>query len=269
MTETFDNRRLLLVDDHRPIHDDFRSILNNRGVASERLGELESTFFGEAVLPSVLLPKYEMESAFQGQEALSKVEASLKAGHPYALGFIDVRMPPGWDGIETIQHIWNLDTEMQFVICTAYADYTWEEIFKRFGNTERVVFLRKPFDQTEVRQLACTLTAKWKYSAIARLRSQELYTLVRKRTEELTLTVIELGAALQKVQTLSGLVPICPSCRKVRDDQGFWKRVEAYISERTKACFIQEVCPICAKTLPPEIAGTEAQRECSTLPTTE
>jgi CheY-like chemotaxis protein len=267
MTEPFDNRRLLLVDDHRPIHDDFHSILNNRGVASERLGELESTFFGDAVLPSLLLPKYDMESAFQGQEALSKVEASLKAGHPYALGFIDVRMPPGWDGIETIQHIWNLDTEMQFVICTAYADYTWEEIFKRFGNTERVVFLRKPFDQTEVRQLACTLTAKWKYTAMARLRSQELETLVRQRTQELTRTVIELGAALRKVQTLSGLVPVCSSCRKIRDDQGFWKRVEAYISEHTDVSFYQEICPSCAQTRPPDPAGAESPREGS-LPAT-
>lgn len=267
MTESLENRRILLVDDHRPIHDDFRSILNNRGLATERLGELESTFFGDAVLPSVLLPKYEMESAFQGQEALDKVEAARKAGQPYALGFIDVRMPPGWDGIETIQHIWNVDTEMQFVICTAYADYTWEEIFKRFGNTERVVFLRKPFDQTEVRQLACTLTAKWKYSSMAKMRSQELETLVRQRTHELTLTVLELGAALRNVKTLSGLIPICASCKKIRDDQGFWNRVEAYLSERADVRFTHGICPGCIKTLYPELDGAESQSE-GALPAT-
>ena len=148
MPEIYENRCILLVDDHRPIHEDFRSILDTKAQSSERLSELESSFFGDAMLPSLLLPKYELDSAFQGQEALHKVEAALKAGRPYALGFIDVRMPPGWDGIETIQHIWDVDADMQFVICTAYADYTWEEIFKRFGNTERVVFLRKPFDQT-------------------------------------------------------------------------------------------------------------------------
>ncbi len=256
MTEPFDNRRILLVDDHRPIHEDFRSILSTRGLASERLGELESSFFGEAVLPSLLLPKYEMESAFQGQEALARVEAALKAGQPYALGFIDVRMPPGWDGIETIQHIWNVDTEMQFIICTAYADYTWEEIFKRFGNTERVVFLRKPFDQTEVRQLACTLTAKWKHAAMAKVRHVELESLVRQQTQELTRTVIELGAALRKVQTLSGVVPICSSCRKIRDDQGFWKRVEAFISDHADVSFYHETCPTCANTTPPSAANT-------------
>ncbi len=260
MTEPFDNRRILLVDDHRPIHEDFRSILSTRGLASERLGELESSFFGEAVLPSVLLPKYEMESAFQGQEALARVEAAQKSGQPYALGFIDVRMPPGWDGIETIQHIWNVDTEMQFIICTAYADYTWEEIFKRFGNTERVVFLRKPFDQTEVRQLACTLTAKWKHAAMAKMRRVELETLVRQQTQELTRTVIELGAALRKVQTLSGVVPICSSCRKIRDDQGFWKRVEAFISEHADVSFYQETCPSCAKAMPTDTANTGSRR---------
>ncbi len=267
MTESLENRRVLLVDDHRPIHDDFRSILNNRGLASERLGELESTFFGDAVLPSVLLPKYEMESAFQGQEALNKVEEARKAGQPYALGFIDVRMPPGWDGIETIQHIWNVDTEMQFVICTAYADYTWEEIFKRFGNTERVVFLRKPFDQTEVRQLACTLTAKWQYASLAKLRREELETMVQQRTQELSRTVTELEEALRNVKTLSGLIPICASCKKIRDDQGFWNRVEAYISERTTARFTHGICPSCVKTLYPEFDGGESEPDCS-LPAT-
>lgn len=266
MTEAFDNRRILLVDDHRPIHEDFRSILNNRGQTSERLGELESSFFGEAVLPSLLLPKYEMESAFQGQEALARVEAARKAGKPYALGFIDVRMPPGWDGIETIQHIWDVDTEMQFIICTAYADYTWEEIFKRFGNTERVVFLRKPFDQTEVRQLACTLTAKWKHAAMARVRNQELETMVQQQTQELRQTVIELGAALRKVQTLSGLVPICPTCRKIRDDQGFWKRVEEFISARADVSFSQEMCPSCTKVPPSIITSKTPQRPDLALP---
>jgi CheY-like chemotaxis protein len=267
MTDSLENRRVLLVDDHRPIHDDFRSILNNRGLASERLGELESTFFGDAVLPSVLLPKYEMESAFQGQEALNKVEEARRAGQPYALGFIDVRMPPGWDGIETIQHIWNVDTEMQFVICTAYADYTWEEIFKRFGNTERVVFLRKPFDQTEVRQLACTLTAKWHYASLAKLRREELETMVQQRTQELSRTVTELEEALRNVKTLSGLIPICASCKKIRDDQGFWNRVEAYISERTTARFTHGICPGCIKTLYPEFDGGESEPDGS-LPAT-
>ena len=245
MTDSLENHSILLVDDHRPIHEDFRSILNTQGQSSERLEALESSFFGDAVLPSLLLPKYELDSAFQGQEALHKVEAALQAGRPYALGFIDVRMPPGWDGIETIQHIWDADADMQFVICTAYADYTWEEIFKRFGNTERVVFLRKPFDQTEVRQLACTLTAKWKHSATAKLRRQELEVMVEQRTQELTRTVSELQEALQNVKTLSGLIPICASCKKVRDDKGFWGRVEAYVSQRTTAKFTHGVCPDC------------------------
>jgi len=253
MTDIPDNRRILLVDDHRPIHDDFRSILNTRSLASESLAKLESAFFGDAGLPSLLLPKYEMASAFQGQEALEKVEGALQAGQPYALGFIDVRMPPGWDGIETIEHIWHVDTEMQFVICTAYADYTWEEIFKRFGETERVVFLRKPFDETEVRQLACTLTAKWKYSAMAKTRRQELEAMVEQRTEELSRTVRDLQEALRNVKTLSGLIPMCAACKKIRDDQGFWTQVEAYIAERTPAQFTHGICPDCTKIYFPGI----------------
>lgn len=252
MSQTCENRRILLVDDHRPIHDDFRSILSSQELASERLNELESTFFGDAVLPSLLLPKYEMSSAFQGQEALTRVERAVNEQTPYALGFMDVRMPPGWDGIETIQRIWDVDPEMQFVICTAYADYTWEELFKRFGNTDRVVFLRKPFDQTEVRQLACTLTAKWAYSRLAKARREELEKMVEDRTSELSKTITELKEAMQNVQTLSGLVPICASCKKVRDDKGFWNRVEAYIGQRSAVRFSHGICPDCIRTYYPD-----------------
>jgi CheY-like chemotaxis protein len=247
MNDLQDNRRILLVDDHRPIHDDFRSILNHAESATENLAQLESSFFGEAVLPSILLPKYELSSAFQGQEALNTVAAAVKEGKPFALGFIDVRMPPGWDGIETIERIWDLDAEMQFVICTAYADYTWEELFKRFGSTDRVVFLRKPFDHTEARQLACTLTSKWNYSILAKARRQELEAMVEARTRELTGTVAKLNEALNNVKTLSGFIPICAGCKKIRDDRGFWNRVEAYITQRTTARFTHGMCPDCAQ----------------------
>ena len=76
---------------------------------------------------------FELESAFQGKEALEKTIIGIAAGKPYALAFVDVRMPPGWDGIETIEHLWQVDPALQVVVCTAYSDYSWEKMTVRLG----------------------------------------------------------------------------------------------------------------------------------------
>jgi len=111
------------------------------------------------------------------------------------------------------------------------------------------VFLRKPFDHTEVRQLASSLTEKWNLAYTSQLKMDELEALVTKRTEELQTTVEELQDALLNIKTLRGLVPICASCKKVRDDKGFWKQVESYVAERTDAQFSHGICPDCLKEL--------------------
>jgi CheY-like chemotaxis protein len=239
------NNRILLVDDHRPIHQDFRDILHCQEIVANDLRQFESSFFGDAVVTEKVLPQYELDSAYQGQEAYSKVQEALQRKCPYALIFMDVRMPPGWDGIETVKRIWELDREVQIVICTAYADYTWEEIFNLFGRSDSLVFLRKPFDHTEVRQLASALTTKWCYAAISRLKFEELESLVVQKNRELSKTVIQLQEALSNIKTLSGLIPICSVCKKVRNDEGFWHQVEDYVSAHTDATFSHGICPEC------------------------
>jgi putative two-component system response regulator len=71
-------------------------------------------------------------------------------------------MESDWDGIETIEHLWKVQPQLQIVICTAYSDYSWPDIISRLGATERLLILKKPFDGIEVRQMACSLTEKWK-----------------------------------------------------------------------------------------------------------
>ena len=95
------------------------------------------------------------------------MRAAVAAGQPYAVAFIDVRMPPGWDGIETIGRIWNEFPDLQVVICTAYSDYSWDEIAKAVGNTDHVLVLKKPFDNVEVLQMAHALAKKWQLTQIA------------------------------------------------------------------------------------------------------
>ncbi len=76
------------------------------------------------------------------------------------MAFVDVRMPPGWDGVETTARIWEKYSDLQVVICTAYSDYSWEDMLKRLGYSDRLVILKKPFDTIEVLQLAISMTEK-------------------------------------------------------------------------------------------------------------
>ena len=95
------NRRILVIDDNRAIHDDFRKILCPPDSAGNSLECFETVLFGKATaVPAPI--RFDLDFAFQGQEGLERVRQALAAGRPYATAFIDVRMPPGWDGIETV-----------------------------------------------------------------------------------------------------------------------------------------------------------------------
>ncbi|MCA9212779.1 MAG: PAS domain S-box protein [Planctomycetales bacterium] len=152
--------RILLVDDNPAIHGDYRKILEFNSGNSE-LDELSSLMFDDDASPAPTLPAFEIDSAMQGQEAFDMTQAALSEGRPYALAFVDMRMPPGWDGLETIDHLWKIDPNLQVVICTAFSDYSWSEIVDRLTYRDRLLLLKKPFDNIEVCQLAIALTSKW------------------------------------------------------------------------------------------------------------
>ena len=156
----FINRRILTVDDNPTIHEDFRKILTRPAAARDGLEDLES-----AVLEAEEAPEahegFEIDSAHQGEEALAMVRRSMENVSPYAVAFVDMRMPPGWDGVETITRLWQADPALQIVICTAYSDYSWQEILRQLGNRNNLAVLKKPFDNIEVIQLCETLAQKW------------------------------------------------------------------------------------------------------------
>ena len=179
------NHRILVIDDNPSIHQDFRKVLNPAG---SRLGDEldadETSIFGDK--PSVrYASEFELDFAFQGREGLDMVRTAALAGMPYAVAFVDVRMPPGWDGIETITHIWKEFPDLQIVICTAYSDYSWEDITQALGTTDQVLVLKKPFDHIEVTQMAHALCKKWQLTQIANRQMAELDALVHQRTAEL------------------------------------------------------------------------------------
>lgn len=182
MNTLLSNRRILLIDDMPAIHEDFRKVLGNPAAASQ-LDEVEAALFGAGTQTAAA--GFELDSAYQGQEGLAKVCQSLEAGQPYAMAFVDMRMPPGWDGVETIERLWQKDPLLQIVICTAYADYSWDEILKRLAVGDRLLILKKPFDTIEVYQLASTLTAKRQLTQQAALKMADLEAAVQARTGEL------------------------------------------------------------------------------------
>lgn len=153
------NRRVLVVDDNCDIHEDFRKLLGPAPAKGE-VGAMAAALFD---LPEESSGRvsFELSFASQGKEGLEMISRSASVGLPYALAFVDMRMPPGWDGLETLEQMWVVDPYVQAVICTAYSDRSWEEITDRLGATDRLLILKKPFDPLEVRQLALALTEKW------------------------------------------------------------------------------------------------------------
>lgn len=154
-------RRILVIDDNPAIHADFLKILGH-STANDDLADMESTLFGTARrAPEPTGLRFALDFSYQGAEGLAQVERALATGAPYCVVFVDVRMPPGWDGFETLERIFAVDQAVQAVLCTAYSDYGWADLRKRFGSTDRLLVLRKPFEAIEVAQLAFALSEKW------------------------------------------------------------------------------------------------------------
>jgi two-component system, NtrC family, sensor kinase len=178
------NRRVLLIDDMPNIHEDFRKILCSP-VAANDLDAEEELLFGEPTGATPAPVQFEMDSAFQGADALEKVRASLLADNPYAMAFLDMRMPPGWDGVETAEHLWRADPRLQIVFCTAFSDYSWSDVLARLNARDRLLILKKPFDTIEAYQFANALTAKWQATEQAAFKVSSLEEAIEGRTREL------------------------------------------------------------------------------------
>lgn len=156
--------RVLVIDDNLSIHHDFQRILGPRSDDRDLDAEAEALFGGKATSRPPFgqsSVSFQLAFASQGQEGREKVVAARAAAQPFALAFVDMRMPPGWDGLTTIRKIWEIDPELHVVICTAHSDRSWDEIANALTARDRWAILKKPFDKIEVVQLACVMTKKW------------------------------------------------------------------------------------------------------------
>jgi PAS domain S-box-containing protein len=179
------NRRILVIDDNEAIHQDFRKILGPAMMDGKaKLANLAAELFGQSE-PVAATADFEIDSAFQGEEGLARVRQACAEQRPYAMAFVDMRMPPGWNGIETISRIWGEYPDLEVVVCTAFSDLTLDQIIGKLGDTDRMVILKKPFDMIEVTQLARALTEKWRLGQRAKQKISILEDLAEKGASEL------------------------------------------------------------------------------------
>jgi diguanylate cyclase (GGDEF)-like protein len=178
------NRRILVIDDNAAIHSDFRKVLGADGDDASALAAAELAILGEAPLQAVNRG-FEVDSAYQGQEGVAKIRQAVAEGRPYAMAFVDMRMPPGWDGLETIERLWGIDPEMQVVICSAHSDRDWTDVVSRLNNSDQLLVIKKPFEAVEVVQSANALTRKWQNERMVRRQVETLEQEVTARTHGL------------------------------------------------------------------------------------
>jgi diguanylate cyclase (GGDEF)-like protein len=184
MKNQHDELRIIVIDDNPEIHKDFIKILTTFAGKKKQLGNVEKIIF-EDTAELISLPKFHIDTASQGKDGVNMIAESVKQGRPYALAFVDIRMPPGWDGVETIKHIWEIDKDVQIVICTAYSDYSWESTIDQLGQRDNLLILKKPFDTIAVQQLACALTQKWRLLQETREHTSSLEGRIQERTMDL------------------------------------------------------------------------------------
>ncbi len=175
--------RILIVDDSPSIHEDFRRIFESLRAPSS-LEAAEKDLFGTTLTgrPGIL---FEVTSAYQGAEALKRVKEAWESKRPFGAAFVDMRMPPGWNGVQTIRELWEVDPDLQVVLCTAYSDYRWDELLDQLGVTDRLLLLKKPFDRIEALLMGLALSQKRQWIAAARAHMARLEERVRERTAAL------------------------------------------------------------------------------------
>ena len=235
------NNRVLIADDQKDIHQDFEEMLKP-SLIKPSTDRLAMAFDSDA--SESFLPEFELLHAESGEEAYRKVKETKHLGNPIAVAFIDVRMPPGWDGVKTTYEIREIDRDIEIVIMTAYTSKPLSEIISNIELLHKLLYVRKPFAREEIQQMTISLVEKWNVERELAERNEQL-----ARSEHLLRK--ELQDALAKM--LGGFLPICAECKEIRDEDGRWRKIDVYIQNHTDAKFTYGICPECRERLYPEL----------------
>ncbi len=171
--------------------------------------------------------EFTVETVNNGKDAID-----LLQNNRYDIALVDFKLPD-ISGIELINNLVSVSPSIEFILITAYA--TLDSAIDAVKQEHVISYELKPLDMNRLLSVLNQVTK-------------------RRKAEEKTKKLIQqLQDALAKVKLLSGLIPICTSCKKIRNDKGFWVQVESYISAHSEADFNHGVCPYCAKRLYPDI----------------
>ena len=153
-----ENHRVLIVDDQTEIHDDFVEMLCPK-LPQRSTDELAAAFVKET--DNRFLPDFELAHAASGDEACGMIRTAKESNRPIAVAYIDIRMPPGIDGIETVRRVRQIDRDIEVVIMTAYTDRSLPEILDDMELVHKTLYIRKPFTREEIQQMTLSLVGKW------------------------------------------------------------------------------------------------------------
>ncbi|MHC4927667.1 MAG: sensor histidine kinase, partial [Planctomycetota bacterium] len=166
------NRRILLVDDETKILEELQKVLAPNETTCKEISELESRLFGSA--PKSTIKAYDVHCCQQGDEALEAIQQAVDSDEPFAVAFLDIRMPPGPDGVWTAEQIRKIDPNVQIVMMTGYSDFDIAEIAHRVPPEDKLLYLQKPIHAQEIQQFALALTAKWESDYLLHLQNEHL-----------------------------------------------------------------------------------------------
>ncbi len=210
--------RVLVVDDEQVILDEFRNILcpSEDGSESENeLQELGTKLFGKDACGG-WHSSFDLVLCHQGDEAIEAVRAAVEKERPFAVVFVDVRMPPGPDGVRTAESIRKLDPDVQIVVVTAYSDVDPLDISRRISPADKLLYIQKPFHPHELRQCAMSLAAKW----IAENQLREHAAELERANEKLRHEVAEHRRTEKRRQLLSSAIMSIEDCVYITDTDG-------------------------------------------------
>ncbi len=220
-----DPAHILIIDDNPNIHRDFELVLLEQA-PNKDLDADEQRMYGAGGQTGAVKHSYSLEHALSGLEGVDKVQQAVVRGQPFQVAFVDIRMP-GIDGVEAIERLWAIDPLVQVVICTAYADYSWDDLARRLGPTDKLLLLKKPFDSIEVTLLASTLAEKWFLARQAGLKLEQMELLVAQRTQKLL--------ELQRLETPKGHSDVPPAGNTEANPSGSELPVVLVVSEAAEA----------------------------------
>jgi diguanylate cyclase (GGDEF)-like protein len=218
ITQEISTNRVLVVDDDAMLIDEYLQCLGtdfDPDIGTETLGDLEKVLFGEETNKNGA-GRFDVDHRNQGEAAVDAVRDAVKVGSPYAIVFLDIRMPPGIDGIEAARQIRALDPNVNIVIVTGSLSPEPENLGVEIPPADHIFFFKKPFHGVECRQLAAALCGKWHADLALRRANDELEQRVWERTEALHKLayfdpVTGLPNRLKLLEELESLIHDCDS----------------------------------------------------------